>query len=251
MKIPALVKFIILVIAAYGIFKAPSLFGKPVPESLLILYIFFAVVVILLVMTATEEGTRELAAPLSALVIDPSKKTLRNIVFVALPLIAAIVTYRSVKAGLEAPVELRSVHPAPPAVIRAYGRTFNLQGLENPFRALETEDPGRFEELVREGGIIYFEECFYCHGAKLDGRGHFSRGLNPPPLPFKGTDTIAQLRESYLFWRIVKGGEGLPRESAPWSSTMPAWEDTLSEDEVWKTILFLYDYTGNRPLRWD
>jgi hypothetical protein len=25
---------------------------------------------------------------------------------------------------------------------------------------------------------------------------------------------------------------------------MPVWQDFLTEDEIWKVILFLYDYTG-------
>jgi hypothetical protein len=28
---------------------------------------------------------------------------------------------------------------------------------------------------------------------------------------------------------------------------MPAWEKFLSEDEMWDVILFLYDFTGQRP----
>jgi hypothetical protein len=55
------------------------------------------------------------------------------------------------------------------------------------------------------------------------------------------------LQEGYLFWRIAKGGPGLPDESAPWASAMPAWETFLTEDEVWDVIIFLYDYTGQRP----
>ncbi|MFQ5354521.1 MAG: c-type cytochrome, partial [Thermodesulfobacteriota bacterium] len=103
---------------------------------------------------------------------------------------------------------------------------------------------------VKEGGAIYFKNCFFCHGALLDGRGHYARVFNPAPLPFSGGNTIAQLQESFLFWRIATGGPGLPHDSAPWSSSMPAWESMLSSDEVWKTILFLYDYTGNRPQAW-
>ena len=28
---------------------------------------------------------------------------------------------------------------------------------------------------------------------------------------------------------------------------MPAWEKFLKEDEMWDVILFLYDFTGQRP----
>jgi mono/diheme cytochrome c family protein len=32
---------------------------------------------------------------------------------------------------------------------------------------------------------------------------------------------------------------------------MPAWEDRLSEEEIWKTILFLYEAAGVQPRRWE
>ena len=28
---------------------------------------------------------------------------------------------------------------------------------------------------------------------------------------------------------------------------MPAWEKVLKEDEMWEAILFLYDFTGQKP----
>jgi hypothetical protein len=28
---------------------------------------------------------------------------------------------------------------------------------------------------------------------------------------------------------------------------MPAWEKFLKEEEMWEAILFLYDFTGQRP----
>ena len=30
---------------------------------------------------------------------------------------------------------------------------------------------------------------------------------------------------------------------------MPAWEKFLKEEEMWDVILFLYDFTGQRPSR--
>ena len=37
----------------------------------------------------------------------------------------------------------------------------------------------------------------------------------------------------------MKGGKGLPERFKPWNSAMPAWEEVLSEEEVWKTILYI------------
>lgn len=250
-RIPKLLQFFISVVLVYALFKAPGLFlGKPIPSSLIVMYMFFAVVTILLVMTATDSSTRELFSPIRALVEDPSKKRLRNVVFVILPIASGLLTYSFIKPGAEPPAMLRAVHPAPPARLTAYGKSFDMNTLENPLRGIEAEAPARFMEAVREGGEIYFTNCFFCHGARLDGRGHYARALDPAPLPFTGGDTIAQLSESYVFWRVVKGGPGLPSEAAPQLSSMPAWEGELTEEEVWKVILFIYDYTSNRPREW-
>jgi hypothetical protein len=59
--------------------------------------------------------------------------------------------------------------------------------------------------------------------------------------PIFPTETIALLRDTFLFWRISKGGPGLPEEGGPWDTAMPAWEKFLKEDEIWDVILFLYD----------
>ena len=40
----------------------------------------------------------------------------------------------------------------------------------------------------------------------------------------------------------------MPEEGAPWDTAMPAWEKFLKEEEMWDVILFLYDFTGERPL---
>ncbi len=87
----------------------------------------------------------------------------------------------------------------------------------------------------------------YCHGDMLDGRGHFAHGFNPQPADFVGPNTIAQLSEGFVFWRIAKGGPGLPKESTPWNSAMPAWEDRMTEEQIWQVIYYLYETTGHPP----
>src|SRR5881397_2623766 len=97
----------------------------------------------------------------------------------------------------------------------------------------------------------YIRNCVYCHGDNLDGKGHFAYGFNPPPANFQDPGTIAMLQEAFLFWRISKGGPGLPKESTPWNSVMPAWEDRLTEEQTWQVIMYLYDATGQQPRRWE
>ena len=252
MKIPKLLQAVLVLVVVYAAFKIffNVILGQLIPSSLLTMYMFFVICGVFMVYTATEEGARELAAPIKALVEDPSKKNIRNIVFIIIPLLIGGYTYQKMLPSFEAPLELRSIHPAPPSSIKAFGKRYNLMTLENPYRKFEKEDPEKFKALVKEGGAVYIKNCQFCHGAKLDGKGPYAQALNPLPLNFQDVGTIAQLQESYLFWRISTGGPGLPKEAAPWSSSMPVWQDFLSEDEVWKVILFLYDYTGQSPRSW-
>jgi hypothetical protein len=32
---------------------------------------------------------------------------------------------------------------------------------------------------------------------------------------------------------------------------MPAWEEFLTEDEIWAVIIFLYTQSGFQPRRWE
>lgn len=253
MKIPRLLQAILVLAGVYGGFVLvfDIILEQVIPSSLLNMYMFFVTAGTYMVFTFNEESTEEIVAPIKALVEDPSKKMMRNVVFVVVPLFFGWFTYQQMKLSFEAPLELRTIHPAPPSAVKVYGKRYNLLTLENPFRKFEKEDPEKFAELVKQGGAVYIKNCQYCHGDKLDGKGPYAQGLNPVPLNFQDIGTIAQLQEAYLFWRITTGGPGLPKEATPWLSAMPVWENFLSEDEVWKVILFLYDYTGYRPRSWE
>ena len=85
----------------------------------------------------------------------------------------------------------------------------------------------------------------------FDGKGFAAAGFNPPPANFKDPTTIAMLQESFLFWRIKKGGVGLPVEGMPWKSAMPRWELEMSDEDIWKVIMGEYDGAGQKPRTWD
>jgi DMSO reductase family type II enzyme heme b subunit len=143
---------------------------------------------------------------------------------------------------LETPGSPASPPPEPPRAIHPPS-SIDYVGLENPFRA----DKKNFKKHVAEGARLYFSNCFFCHGDKLNGQGHFAKGFLPRPADFTDPETISVLKESYLLWRITEGGPGLPPESRPWDSAMPSWEDDLTEEEIWKIILYLYETIGVKP----
>ena len=245
MRIPKLLLAVIIIFLAYIAFKIPGWYSDHylIPSSVMRIYLFFVTVGVLLSMTFSEESAKALSAPIVSLLGDPDKKTLRTTVFVIVPLFFGYLTYNSVKPSFEAPVELRTVHPAPPSSVKMFNKSFNLLTLESPVR----KDTANFAKNVRDGGELFFKNCFYCHGDKLNGLGHYAHGFNPIPANFQDVGTIAQLQESYVFWRAATGGPGLPKEATPWLSAMPIWQNFLKEDELWKIILFLYDYTGRVP----
>jgi hypothetical protein len=148
---------------------------------------------------------------------------------------------------LEPPFFPRTIHPASPPEITVHDKKIPIETGDSPFRGLETSNPQEFRKHVDNGRRVYYQNCVFCHGDNLAGNGMYVHGLDPIPTNFADGDTIANLQETFLFWRASKGGPGLPEEGGPWDSAMPAWEKFLTEDELWDVLLFLYDFTGERP----
>ncbi|MBI3538301.1 MAG: cytochrome c [Chloroflexi bacterium] len=225
--------------------------GKPAPTpvSIVTLYMGIVTVVVLLYFSSNEATWSQFKRPVITILTEQQNRTtviIRWVIFILLPLLAGFQAYSGLQTTVEAPAELRSIHPAPPTAIQFKGKTLNIQGLNNPLRA----DQANFAKNVQAGAAVYTSRCVFCHGDALDGRGIFAQGINPSPANFTDPGTIAQLQESYLFWRIAKGGPGLPTESAPWNSSMPTWEDLLNENEIWQVIMYLYSATGYSPRTW-
>jgi len=245
---------LLLLVAAYALFRwgiayLPPLLGMrsaPVPQSVLVQYMLTALVGVLIYVSDNEERWRRFKEPITSVLTQEDKRWVRSGLLVAVPLFVGFVTFQQARPAVSAPVQLRSIHPAPPSQITVGGRAMQLTGLENPLRG-----QGSLADHYEQGKAIYYRNCLACHGDLMDGRGHFAHGFSPTPLAFDDAGTIAQLTESFVFWRIAKGGPGLPREGAPWNSAMPAWEDFLTEDEIWAVIIFLYEQTGWHPRTWE
>ena len=75
----------------------------------------------------------------------------------------------------------------------------------------------------------------------------FVHGLDPIPTNFTDAATIARVARHVSLLADFKEDPGLPEEGGPWDSAMPAWEKFLKEEEIWDVILFLYDFTGQKP----
>lgn len=243
---------VLLTVVAYLVFKLgiaylPPLVGvpsAPVPQSVVVQFMFIALVGILIYVSADEARWKAFKEPVNATLVDRDKKWLRGALLVLIPLLVGFTTYQQTRPRVSAPIQLRSIHPAPPTSITFKGKTMALAGLENPLRKR-----GNLADHRKEGARVYIQNCVACHGDRMDGRGHYGHGFSPAPLSFADNGTIAQLSEGFVFWRIAKGGPGLPKEGTPWNSAMPVWEDFLTEDEIWAVIIYLYDQTGWQPRR--
>tara|TARA_B100000315_G_scaffold231761_1_gene243348 strand:+ start:694 stop:1527 length:834 start_codon:yes stop_codon:yes gene_type:complete len=267
MKLNSFVKGILVTVGLYAaliaLFGAVTLFGvvevnikgilfeesssNILPSSIQYMYIFFIFVGVVLYYTSSAEKIEETIRPMANFIFNPEKKASIKMgqytMYSVLPFLFAFVGYNQMTPKFPEPIALRVIHPAPPTTIKIFGETHNLVSLENPYRQYEKSDPEEFKQLALEGGVIYFKNCFFCHGDFLDGRGMTALNLNPVPANFQDVGTIAMLQEAFLFWRIGTGGPGLPDESWPWQSAMPIWQNILTQKEIWKVILFLYDYT--------
>jgi mono/diheme cytochrome c family protein len=222
-------------------------FTTPVPQSVQTLYMAIATGAIVAYVTSSPQRLAAFTAPLVRLAVEPGRRPLLYAVVALLPALAALAVYRQMSVKLEAPAFGRTIHPAPPDSITVHGKSFDLVTLDSPFRPLQTSDREAFQEHLANGRRVYFQNCVFCHGDAMRGDGMFARGLNPIPTNFADAGAIALLQESFLFWRIAKGGPGLPEEGGPWDTAMPAWEKFLTEEEIWDVVLFLYDFSGQRP----
>ncbi|MBI2215056.1 MAG: cytochrome c [Acidobacteria bacterium] len=223
-------------------------FAVPIPASVITLYMGITTMALATYVLSSRERFASCSRPLIALVVERRLRTLLIVVVLGLPLLVAARIYTNMSQPLQPPSFARTVHPAPPSEpITVRGQTFDLNAVENPFRNLEKSDPSQFRVHVENGRRVYYQNCVYCHGDNVQGDGLFAHGVNPIPTNFRDSGTIAMLQEGFLFWRIAKGGPGMPGEGGPWESAMPAWENFLTVDEMWDVILFLYDHTGQRP----
>jgi hypothetical protein len=208
----------------------------PLPQSLILMYLFLAVVATTLYISLFEERMQEFWDPVLRFIRSNEGATtgVRWVVLVAVPFLAGLSTFQKLTPTATPPLEQRVIHPAPP---REYAQLYN------PI-------PHTPENILAGKGM-FIAYCSPCHGKELNGKGPAAVGFNPPPANFVDPGTIAQLQESFLFWRISTGGVGLPVEGKPWNSAMPRWETRISPDNIWRIIMYEYEGSGHKPRTWE
>ena len=222
-------------------------FTTPIPASVISIYMGIVSLAILSYLSSSQERREEVSRPLVRFMTEKRSTALLGALAIAIPALAAANVYVQMNVPIEPPFFPRTIHPASPSEITVQDNRVDIDAGDNPYRELETSNPEEFRRHVENGRRVYYQNCVFCHGDNLGGNGMFAHGLNPIPTNFADGQTLPNLSETFLFWRISKGGPGMPEEGAPWDTAMPAWEKFLKEEEMWDVILFLYDFTGQRP----
>jgi len=82
--------------------------------------------------------------------------------------------------------------------------------------------------------VLFEELCSVCHGVGGKGDGPSAQGLQPRPADFTVCNVMAKDSDEVLF-KIIKGvGQSVRR-----STVMPAWGDSLSEEQIRELIKFI------------
>jgi cbb3-type cytochrome c oxidase subunit III len=220
-------------------------FIAPIPSSVISIYMGIVSIAILAYVSSSQQRREDVSRPLVRFMTEKRYTALLAATVLAIPALAAANIYVQMSAPLQPPLFSRTIHPASPTDITVHDKRIDLNAGEDPFWPLEKSNPEEFRKHVENGRQVYYRNCVFCHGDNLAGTGMFVHGLDP--IPTNLPETIPLLRDTFLFWRISKGGPGLPEEGGPWDTAMPQWEKILSEDQIWDVILFLYDHTGTRP----
>ena len=241
------------------------------------LYMLLAILAIFAYVTYEEERWQEFQHPIWAFL--RWRHPVRKVALVAAPLLVGGLVFLGGALGEGEPVSHPILHPTPPDEFSKLTNPYRnptpemleqlddalLRGeivaaessepevvayahlLEEGQATPEAQEKAFRRRVIEEGRELFMINCRPCHGTKAMGDGPMSVGQRREPADFTGVETIATLVEGAVFWRIKKGGVGLPREGAPWESAMPRWEADLSDDQIWKIILAEYDIAGNAP----
>ena len=128
----------------------------------------------------------------------------------------------------------RPITESEPAGIGALGRIL-LGGLIAlvAMDAIASARPPRHGE--HGGERLHRQHCATCHGERGDGNGP-AAALSPTPADMTGARMVAEMTDSYWFWRVSEGGRG----------AMPPRKTVRSVDERWAVIAYRHTLSGHR-----
>ncbi|MEM9176689.1 MAG: cytochrome c, partial [Myxococcota bacterium] len=124
---------------------------------------------------------------------------------------------------------------------RLSGLNENLANSPNAFAlSAGTADAAEEEELLvagislETGESVYTANCSGCHGARGQGDGPLSAGLQPTPAKHADGVYMNALSNDHIYKVIAEGGAAVGK-----SSMMAPWGTSLSDDEINSLIVFI------------
>ena len=96
-------------------------------------------------------------------------------------------------------------------------------------------------EHVAFGEKLYAQHCAVCHGAKLEGQPDWRRRLPNGKLPAPPHDESGHTwhHPDEVLFAITKHGMVWPNAPKDYKSDMPAFDGTLSDQEIWAVLAFI------------
>ena len=125
----------------------------PIPFSVRAMYGTVSLVAIFMWVSANEEDWKKFKQPIMN-VLDAKTggiRILRYAYLVVLPILIGGFSYNAMVPKSEEPIELRTVHPAPPASTKVHGKTYTLQTSQNPYRV---NPEGKYDQEYSNANIV-------------------------------------------------------------------------------------------------
>jgi len=231
-----------------------------VPDKALKIYITFTILGILIYVTSSEERKRDFIEPVQGFLRGEQGGVLglvRIIVLILIPVVAGFYTYSKVVPKAVSQAGIRIMHPTMPRqfedmesparhpvpeAVKAYIAKEGLEGV-----SFEEAKNKLAEKNMMDGRVFFAKNCRPCHGMQANGKGPMAWGWRLKPADFTDPGTLPTIVEPYAFWRVCKGGPGLPSASTPWDSAMPIWDLNIPEEMRWQVLLGEYDLAGVGP----
>jgi mono/diheme cytochrome c family protein len=105
---------------------------------------------------------------------------------------------------------------------------------------LDRADPENTDQVAR-GRVVYAQHCASCHGDSLQGQPDWRERKADSRLPAPPHDDTGHTwhhSDEQLF-RITKLGMNPPLAPEGYESDMPAYGDTLKDEEIWAVLSFI------------
>ena len=107
-------------------------------------------------------------------------------------------------------------------------------------------------QVVQAGEVVYQQNCASCHGEQLEGqpdwRSRTPEGLLPAP-PHDATGHTWHHADDLLF-EITKYGASVVINDPDYRSSMPAYKDILSDEQIIAALSFIKNSWPDDERQW-